>query len=419
MTAARPQDRSSAGPPRRFGDVLPALLLGVPLAAAVLGLIRFGHLGGPHVQRYLSHPVEMVEVVLFCCALGALGSKLWRWAAERQAGRFAVLPPWQGQPVPVSEAGPLLAELDRLPRRLRDTLLVKRVTAVLDFLGRRGSALELDDHCRALADADSLALENSYALVRFITWAIPILGFLGTVLGITEAIAGVTPERLEQDLSTVTDGLALAFDCTALALALTMAAMFLTFLVDRLEQGVLEAVDACVDQHLAHRFERIGAEPTGHVAGLRQDSQVLLEAIGQLVRRQAELWAETLKEVVYRRDEEEKHQHERLTGALETALRQTLHGHTQQATALQEQLAALTAAVAAQAKGLAQLQAGEKQLLRMQDALNQNLAAVAAAGTFEQTLHSLTAAVHLLTVRVPLEPRAVKLPPRDQPGAAA
>ena len=87
---------------------------------------------------------------------------------------------------------------------------------------QRGSADELDDQLRNLADTDALALESSYALTRFITWAIPIIGFLGTVLGITGAISGVTPEVLEKSLSTVTDGLALAFDTTALALGLTM-----------------------------------------------------------------------------------------------------------------------------------------------------------------------------------------------------
>src|SRR5439155_26266074 len=116
----------------------------------------------------------------------------------------------------------------------------------------------LDDQLRAVADTDALALDNSYALVRFITWAIPILGFLGTVLGITKAIANVTPEVLEHSLSGVTNGLSLAFDTTAVGLALTMATMFLSFVVERLEQSVLERVDHFAEVQLAHRFERGG-----------------------------------------------------------------------------------------------------------------------------------------------------------------
>ena len=103
--------------------------------------------------------------------------------------------------------------------RLRNTLLVRRIVAVVDFVRSRASADALDDQMRSLADADALALEGSYSLLRFITWAIPILGFLGTVLGITQAIAGVTPEVLEHSLSNVTNGLSLAFDATRCRLA--------------------------------------------------------------------------------------------------------------------------------------------------------------------------------------------------------
>jgi hypothetical protein len=52
-----------------------------------------------------------------------------------------------------------------------------------------------------------------------------------------------------------------------------------------------------------------------------------------------------------------------------------------------------------QVEAMNRLQEGEGHLLRLHEALNQNLAAVTAAGTFEQALHSLTAAVHLLTAR--------------------
>src|SRR5205807_1538637 len=135
-----------------------------------------------------------------------------------------------------------------------------RLDAVLGSVGQRGAADGLDDQLRALADTDALNLDNSYSLIRFITWAIPILGFLGTVLGITKAIAGVTPEVLEKSLSSVTEGLSLAFDTTAVGLALTMLTMFLSFVTERLEQSVFEHVDHFTEVELGHRFERAGTE---------------------------------------------------------------------------------------------------------------------------------------------------------------
>jgi hypothetical protein len=452
-----PQSRQSASPDpadraaareRRGNGLLPALLGGVPLAVAVLCSIHFTSVAQTEAARYVHNPVEWVEVVMFCCAVSALAAKLGQHVRERRAGRYELLPPWDGTPAPLAEAGRLLAGLNRLPARVQRTRLVRRVAAVLDFLCRRGSAAELDDQLRALADGDSVALENSYSLIRFITWAIPILGFLGTVLGITMAISGVTPEKLETGLNQVTDGLAIAFDATALALGLTMLTMFLSFVVDRLEQGALEDVDRYVDRHLAHRFERAGGAGDAVFDAVRQNTQVLLQASEDLVRRQAELWASTIEEADYRRTEEEKRQQERLSGALEMALERTLQVHAEQVAALQkqavedstrllEQLAGLAEtvratgqeqqaglrqvaeAVVAQANVLGQLQAGEKHLLRLEQELHQNLTALAGAQAFEQALHSLTAAVHLLTSRVPGEPRPSRLGTRPGPGTAA
>src|SRR5262245_32118988 len=111
-----------------------AFLLGLPLAAALLALIFAGPWSSPEVTRYVSHPVEVVEVVLFCCALGALAAKLLAHRGERAALRAEVLPRWDGKAAPAGAAEALLGVLDGLRGWLRRTLLVRRVTAVLDFV---------------------------------------------------------------------------------------------------------------------------------------------------------------------------------------------------------------------------------------------------------------------------------------------
>jgi biopolymer transport protein ExbB/TolQ len=436
-------------PGRRRGATLFAFLIGLPLAAAVLGAV---HRFAPHdsvVARYLHHPVENVEVVLFCCALGTLAAKLWANRGERRAFAGA-LPAWDGKPVPPAEASRLLGALTSLPRRLHSTTLALRVRAVLDFLRQRGSADELDDQLRALADNDAIALDHSYSLTRFITWAMPILGFLGTVLGITAAIAGISPKDLESSdgIGAITGGLALSFDATALALGLTMITMFLTFLVERAEEGVLEEVDRYVERELAHRFARRRAASGPASAALEQHTQTVLDATARLVERQAAVWAESLAA-------SEQRAAQRLADALSGALEQTAAAHAKRLAALEaqfleqsgkllEQTAALAAAVrdtglaqqeglarvadgvCAQAEALGMLQHNEKQLIRLQEALHQNLTALAGAGAFEQAVHTLTAAVHILTSRVPPVPAQMQVQAarmaaasRAEPGKAA
>jgi biopolymer transport protein ExbB/TolQ len=440
---------ASAGHVRRPSTNLAAFVVGVPLSVVLLFLFHRGPLHNTFLYRYIERPVEGVELILFCCAISALGAKFVQSLIEARAFHTPALPSWDGRAVPVGEAANLLAGLRKVPARLQNTFLIQRIRAVLEFLCQRGSAGELDDQMRALLDADSVVLEGSYALTRFITWAIPILGFLGTVLGITDAISGATPEVLEKNLSQVTDGLSYAFDATALALSLTMLTMFCSFLVERREQGLLEAVDQEVERQLAHRFLRVAGDSGPFIEALRQNSQVLLDATGQLVKRQADVWAQALTESQRRTAEASARQQEQMAGALEAALKNTLHAHShllaglekqalEQSARLFEQLGALASVVrqyssdqqgalarvgenlAAQVAALGGLQQGEKHLLQLQAGLQQNLAALAGAGAFEQTLHSLTAAIHLLTARAGALPQATAPPQvRLQPGKAA
>src|SRR5947209_3986391 len=109
--------QTKTSPGRRFQGVLPALLLGLPLAAALLAAAHFAPLPEA-ITHYVRYPVENVEVVLFACALGALMTKLWQHAGERAACRRDLVPAWDGDAVPVGEAPRLLARLERQPRAL-------------------------------------------------------------------------------------------------------------------------------------------------------------------------------------------------------------------------------------------------------------------------------------------------------------
>lgn len=375
--------------------------------------------------RYLAgHPVEYVETALFMWAMTALLVKGYQIATERWILRRGILPSWNGQPLSLEQAGPLLEKVDNAPRWVQQSLLARRTRAALEYVLIRESAAGLDEHLRHISDNDAETAEGGYALVRFITWAIPILGFLGTVLGITEAIGNVTPEQLAGSISGVTSGLAVAFDTTALALVLSMAVMFTTFLVDRAEQSLLDAVDAYAEKELIHRFEHRDAASGEAVRVVRQGMNEVLHGLETLIRRQAEIWAESLRVLQARLELAERQQTERLTAALSRALDQSLVAHQERLTSAQqtwltsltrglapvERLASAvdqtrqavqeqTERLAEQASLLRPLLDSEQQILRLQETLSQNLSALNQSGAFVEAVHSLTAAIHLLTAR--------------------
>ncbi len=400
-----------AGQPRRAAGTLAAFVVGLPLAGLVIGLFHFGPLHGSPLAHYVEYPVQWAVLCLFGVALGALLVKLLRLRIEFGALDRDILPRWDGKPLPADRAGDLVGSINRQSPRVQGTYLGRRIRAVLDFICQRRSTAQLDDHLRSLADADCIAQEGSFGLVKFITWAMPILGFLGTVLGITAAISGITPEGLEENIGQLTGGLAEAFDSTALALALTMLCMFLTFLVERREQALLEEVDAHVDRHLAHRFQVESAGPAG---GLAQAVEGLAGVLAEPQRRVAEtcgaMTAQLVAGIRQGMEETLATHAERLLALEKQSAQGTMHLLQQLAgvatavrdTAREQQqtLARLAEGIAAQAGVLARVQADEANLVHLQAVLHQNLAALASASNFEEAVHSLTAAVHLLTTRV-------------------
>lgn len=425
MSSVRKRTR---GQSRRMGAMVQALLLGLPLTAGVLALFHLGPLRNSPLFRYVEYPIQWVEVGFFCCGLAVLLAKFVAARREAAACELEILPRWDGKPVAVEKANELMASIERQPVRIQRTWIGQRLRAGVEFLRLRRSAAEFDEHLRTLADNDAMAQDSGFAFTRFITWAIPILGFLGTVIGITGAIAGVTPEVLEESLSAVTDGLAEAFDSTALALALTMVLMFLSYLVDRQEQAVLATVDALVEEELAHRFLRESADAGPFLEIVRQSTQALAASVEGLVTKQAEVWAAALGEPERRAALFYQQAQQQLTQALGQALDETANAYQQRLYALEQhtlqqsgqllqQMASLAAViqetgreqqqalqqvaegVCRQAALLTKLQEDATNLVHLQAVLHQNLAALASTNAFEEAVHSLTAAVHLLTAR--------------------
>jgi biopolymer transport protein ExbB/TolQ len=428
----------SAPPGRRWGSLV-AFVGGLGLAAAFLTLIRQQLPADSLLVRYCcGHPVEYVEVLLFFVGLTVLAGKFLAQARERRALGREALPAAEG-PQPAASAESLLGILEAQPRRWQASLVGRRLRAGLEFVRQRGSADGLDDHLRNLTDADADALDGSHSLIRFITWAIPILGFLGTVLGITDAIANVTPEQLAESITGVTSGLAVAFDTTALALACAIPLMFFTFVVDRLEQGVLEGVNAAAERQLAHRFRR---DDGPYTEALRPAAQAVQRLAEDLVRRQAELWAKSLEAQERRWEQARREQQDQLAAAVGRLLDAALEAQHQRLAAADKehqartgqllhhfdrlggQLKELTAVLQAehrraaeQAPLVGQLLEAEHNVLRLQDTLNQNLQALAQVGTFQQAIHNLNAAIQLLTARA-LSWGSGPAAPRPAAGAA-
>jgi biopolymer transport protein ExbB/TolQ len=394
-------------------------LIGIPLGVGVLTLIDSGPWQNETIQRYVHHEAEQAVVVLFFCCLSAFLAKLWCAATERMAHAQTLLPSWDGKAIPAGEVVQLQQSLNLVWDSVKSTYLGRRIANILNFVASRGSADDQDDQMRTLSDNDAIAVDGSYAITRFLIWAMPILGFLGTVLGITDAIGNIDPKKLETGgADNVTAGLTKAFDATALALGLTLFAMFLNSLLEKLEHGLLERVDQHVDEQLAHRFVRAQAQPTSDLPALSPALQQMMEKQAGLLAQATPHMAKAIEQAVetaltrfgQRIVDAEKKLIDRQNAVIEglTRLVATVKENGREH---QMAVARLTDAIGLSVEALAKARADEAQLLRLQEILSQNLALLANSATFEQAVESLTAAIHLLTTRVNPAPTPLRIAP--------
>lgn len=417
-------------------------------AGAFYGVVSSGVLGGrlgQFVEAYFSsHPVEYVATAMFFVGIAALAIKMVLTGVQYRGLSEPLLGPAVAGGEPVAHCDALVARLDRLPRRRQGDHVVRRLRQALEHVRRRGSAGSLDEELKYLADLDAARMHDSYALVRVIIWAIPILGFLGTVIGITLAVANLAPTALETSLPEVVAGLSVAFNTTAQALGLSIVLMFAQFFVDRAETRLLGLVDERADGELVGRFEQIAATPDGQVVAVRRMAETLIKTTEQLVRRQAELWQASIDAAAGRWTGMAETAERKLQAALSAALAESLKDHARELGAAQlvaaeenrrhwdrvqqglgqntEALAGVQRDLTRQAETICRAVEATGQIAKLEEALNRNLAALAGSKNFEQTVNSLAAAIHLLNTRLgqaPTDAPAVQLEAKKRTGQAA
>jgi biopolymer transport protein ExbB/TolQ len=115
--------------------------------------------------------------------------------------------------------------LERLPFEEQDMFLPR---ALMVGLNRFGSTKSVQDAAEAVIDEcefEASRLDAHLSMVKFTAWAIPAIGFVGTVRGIGHALQEAQA-ALHGDISGVTLGLGITFNATLTALSLSIVVMF-------------------------------------------------------------------------------------------------------------------------------------------------------------------------------------------------
>lgn len=432
-----------------LGHVGWPLILGLAACTVFYAAVVPGLGDSPLARRYFTaHPVLYLEVALFFIGLAALGLKAVSLLEQLGVMRRPACFPGVGRPVPSARCSDMLDALHDWPSRARRSYLGRRLQGALERVERKGAADGLEDELRYLAELDEARQYESYALVRIVIWATPMLGFLGTVVGITQALGDLDPKLLATAMQTAMQGLMaglhVAFDTTALALSLSMLLMFVQFLTERVEAQLLSLVDARVNDELMGRFETLGTAHDPQVATVQRMAREVVQSSERLVAGQVELWRSSMEAAQRQWTGAAQEVAQQLRDALAAALGQSL-GDFAARIAQAESTAADRAAqrweqwqtafshnaramqahqqeLSRQSELMARIAAATGEVIQLEAALNQNLQVLAGATHFEDTVMSLAAAIHLLNTRLgapAAENRRIELTTGKAQGRAA
>ncbi len=201
-------------------------------------------------------PEQRWELTFWVWAMILLGQKFWRLSRENRMLGLDYLGLEPGNTILPADAQSRLREIEgALEERpvWRDRLLPNIILNALHRFHATASITDAAGSVKERADAAANEYEADLALVRYIAWAIPAIGFIGTVRGIGEALAQAS-RAIAGDITGVVDALGLAFNSTLVALLLAMPLMFVLFLVQgRQDRFFVDLLSYC-DAHLISRM---------------------------------------------------------------------------------------------------------------------------------------------------------------------
>ncbi|MEQ1860403.1 MAG: MotA/TolQ/ExbB proton channel family protein [Chthoniobacteraceae bacterium] len=320
--------------------------------------------------------VNYAEFVLFFWGLGILFLKSRKTRHQHDALLLDVLPQKIGKEINAANVDMFIDQVYRLPERLRDSMMVNRIRKGLELFEVRTNNTEVTAMLNAQSTVDANRIASSYALLKVFLWAIPILGFIGTVLGLSVAMAsfGTTDlndmEALKGAVAAITSGLATAFNTTLLGLILSMVLIFPMSTMQAREDDCLTDIDAFCNEQMLPRLND-GSANTAAASRLLENPAAFTQMLTDFVAGQMRLAEDignvtaTVQHAAENLEARAQHHqqvvHEQLNVSISQLMQQTGDSVTSSAKMVEKYMGSLSSGIESLNRALNAL--GEKQIV--------------------------------------------------------
>lgn len=197
---------------------------------------------------------QEIEIIHFAWAMLILGYKALLVRRERGLLERELIHVPEGIKVLPEDAKDYARQLEALPPKDKPSLVVRALQRTLDRFSATRSIRDSAETSKAVCDSEADRLDSGLAMIRYIAWAIPAIGFIGTVRHIGDALLQAH-KAVTGDITGVTSGLGIAFNATFVALMLTLILMFFLHQLQQSQEQFVHDTDHWIDQHLIRHMQ--------------------------------------------------------------------------------------------------------------------------------------------------------------------
>jgi biopolymer transport protein ExbB/TolQ len=155
----------------------------------------------------------------------------------------------EGTKILPEDAREYARQIQALPDPQQRYLLPRCLLSALARFGATRNIQDVSVTAHSVCEAESERLDSELSMVRYIAWAIPSIGFIGTVRGIGEAL-GQAHKAVEGDIAGVTQSLGVAFNSTFIALLISIVLMFVLHQLQLQQERLVLETETYLDNHL-------------------------------------------------------------------------------------------------------------------------------------------------------------------------
>ena len=157
-------------------------------------------------------------------------------------------------PIGAEDTRDLAARLRALPDTVHEYLLPRALLTAIERFAATRNVQDVSTAARDICESEGERMESELSIIRYIAWAIPSVGFIGTVRGIGDAL-GQAHRAVEGDITGVTSSLGVAFNSTFIALVISIVLMFFIHQLQLMQERLVLDCEHYVDHWLVRRLK--------------------------------------------------------------------------------------------------------------------------------------------------------------------